>query len=390
MGGAGTISSVGSNVIPSGQGFYVIATRATGQLVFNESAKINTQANAATGNLFLGAPPKVAVNQYLNLKLLKDSVNADGIFIIFKSDASLQYKQGEDAIYKTGNGTASLASFSADDVSLAINTLSLPKKQGMTIGLNVNATISGAYKLNMASVKSMPELFDIWLKDDYKKDSLDVKHNPTYSFNVDRNDAASYGPKRFSLIIRQNPALGVHLLNFAAAKVSNSAEVTWKTENEANYTNFTVEKSIDKGKTFEVVGGFASNDLGTYSLADTKPAKAANQYRLKLEDLNGDITYSKVVTLMFGPPDNSITKNDISIYPNPARTVINLSIPQANNNPLYNIQIVNNTGSVIKTVTSSQPTWQGDVSSLLPGTYIMRVTNKSDNSLVGRSTFVKL
>jgi hypothetical protein len=261
----------------------------------------------------------------------------------------------------------------------------------MVIGLNVNTTVGGAYQLKIAAIKSIPDLFDIWLKDDYLKDSLDVKHNPTYNFSIDLKDAASHDPKRFSLIMRQNPALGLRLLNFAGTKASaTSAQLTWKTENEVNYTNFTVERSIDKGKTFEVVGGFASSALGTYSLADAKPAQTSNQYRLKLEDINGDITYSKIVTLMFGPTNNTITKNDISIYPNPARSNINLSIPQSNGKPLYNIQIVNNTGAIMKSVTSTQATWQGDVSNLLPGTYILRVINKTDNSLVGRSTFVKL
>jgi len=83
---------------------------------------------------------------------------------------------------------------------------------------------------------------EVWLMDNYKKDSLDLRHNTTYTFDMS-DDPNSYGPNRFQLVIRQNPALGVHLLNFAANKASGGAQVVWKTENEQNYTNFTVERS---------------------------------------------------------------------------------------------------------------------------------------------------
>ena len=89
-------------------------------------------------------------------------------------------------------------------------------------------------------------------------------------------------------------------------------------------------------------------------------------------------------------PQFTITKSDIIVYPNPASSVINLAIPQSNSPVSYNIQIVNNMGAIIKTSASSQPSWQGDVSQLLPGTYIIRVLNTNDKSIVGKSTFVKL
>jgi hypothetical protein len=109
-----------------------------------------------------------------------------------------------------------------------------------------------------------------------------------------------------------------------------------------------------------------------------------------MEDLNGTISYSAVVTLMYNATDNTITKNNMNVYPNPAINTINLSLPPNAKLPTYGIQIVNNTGTVVKSATSAQPVWQSDVSSLLPGTYIIRVVNNTDNSVVGKSTFIKL
>jgi hypothetical protein len=106
---------------------------------------------------------------------------------------------------------------------------------------------------------------------------------------------------------------------------------------------------------------------------------------------------------------NSLTIKTVSIYPNPASNVINLSIApnssstsdssvlqttdliQANNSgPLYDIKIISISGATVKTTTSSQPNWQGNVSNLLPGTYIILVQNSNDKSLVGKNMFVKL
>ena len=395
-GGVGTIASSGSNIIPTGQGFYVVAANASAQLIFNESAKVNAQANAKNGNLFLGNPPVAAVNQYLKLKMLKDTVNVDGIMINFNSTAKPEFALNEDALYKPGFGAVSLSSMSADGIPLAVNTLALPKQTQTTIALNVNAETDGTYQLNLDAVKSVPELYDIWLVDAYKKDSVNLKQSSTYSFEIHKGDGGSFGQDRFSLVIRQNPALMMHLLNFTAAKSANSAQVVWKTENEQNYTYFTVERSTNNGQTFSVIGSVPSAALGSYSYLDKAPLLGANLYRLKIEDINGSISYSNVVTIMYGA-SNTITLNGFNLYPNPTAGSLSLAITNqsaanapAAVKPVYNIEIVNSTGAVVKTAQSSSLVWSSDVSQFLPGTYIVRVINSANNSLVGKSTFVKL
>ncbi|MEO6850973.1 MAG: T9SS type A sorting domain-containing protein, partial [Mucilaginibacter sp.] len=389
---AGTIVLNNANIIPSGQGFFVIASDATSTLTFNESAKTNGQASAATGNLLLSTQPlAVKVDQYLHLMLKKDTLNVDGLLINFNDNAKSKFDISKDAPYKIGSGIASLSSRSADSVALSINTLSLPKQGQTVIGLNISAKTDGIYQLNMQSIKSLPAVYEVWLMDAYKKDSLDVRQNPTYSFNITNSDAASFGAKRFSLVIRQNAGLGVKLVNFTATKSSNGVQTIWTTKNEQNYTNFTIERSNDNGKTFEVVGGTGSSAVGTYSLVDKEPLAPADQYRLKIEDLNGNITYSDIVTIQYSNLSNNIVKNGVSIYPNPATSTIKLSITKTTSNvALYGIEIVNNRGAVIKTAVSTQPDWQSDVTGLMPGSYIIRVINNTDRSLIARGTFIKL
>ena len=403
----GAHTNHGSNIIASGQGFYVqannIITASSPQLIFNESAKTSAQNTAL--DLFMSAPGKLAnthfnnsqaTDPHMRLQLAKDSINTDDIYIGLNNSAKREYVFDEDAAYKSGTGLVSLASISADNVNLAINRLSFPKQRD-TIKLRVSAASDGLYKLNMTELQDIPDMYEVWLMDAYKKDSLDIKHNPTYAFNIYGNDTTSFGSTRFSLVIRQNPALALHLLNFAGAKTTRGAEINWTTENEENYTNFTVERSSDGGKTFVVVGGYASSSEGTYSLLDKSPPTATDWYRLKLEDLNGAITYSKPIQLMYSNMSNNLLSNAVSVYPNPATNTINVSLTSsaiklqnASNNGSFAITITGSNGIVVKKAVASKTDWQGAIGNLLPGSYVVQVVNNQDNTVVGKSKFVKL
>lgn len=405
-----------SNIIPSGQGFYVKATGASAQLIFHESAKTSAQVTGptqATGpTLLLSSKPVKAAApvQYLRLQMAKDSDNVEETIVRFENTAKNEFVDGEDSEHMSGSGAVSFSSKSSNNINLGINHIPFPKAPQTVIKLNVSATADGQYTISKTELKNVPDLYEIWLMDALKKDSLDIKHNATYKFDVLKSDTNTYGSNRFSLVIRQNKALGVHLLDFTAAKAANGVPVTWKTENEEDYTNFTVERSTDNGATFNVLGGFTSNSQQVYTFLDASPAKTVDLYRLKLEDLNGSISYSNVITIVYD--QSKLAAADINVYPNPAIGVINLAINKNNSlpsNPVglqnmssssvsiknasavsYAIKIVNILGTVVKSVISPKPNWQDDVSSLLPGTYIIQVVNSRDKSLVGKATFVKL
>ncbi|WP_295674116.1 hypothetical protein, partial [uncultured Mucilaginibacter sp.] len=330
-GGTGTIATTGSNIIPSGQGFFVSALSSTASLTFNEAGKTSAQATPVIGNLFLGAPPLASVGQFLRLNMVQDSVHTDGVIINFTGSSKAQFVPDEDAMYKSGNGPVSLSSMSADHIALAINSQALPKLTPTVIPLSVNAAASGTYQLKLSTIKSIPDLYDVWLKDAYAKDSLDIKHNLAYAFTIAKSDTNSFGANRFSLVIRENPALMVHLLNFTAAKAIGGAEIAWTAENEQNYTYFAIERSTDGGVTFNTLGGYASSAAGTYSLLDKAPIAGENLYRLKMVDLNGTISYSGVAKVMYGNI-KSLAKSSISIYPNPSSGIINLAINQDKSN----------------------------------------------------------
>jgi trimeric autotransporter adhesin len=400
-----------ANIIASGQGFFVQASSSSAALTFYETAKTLTQPPSSF--LMLDAMPSAnttaASLQYMRLVMRMDSINNDDMLVMFNPAASTKFDMMEDAAYMMGNGAPEhLASFSSDSVMLAINKVPFPNLTPLVIPLSVSATASGQFTFERQEFQSIPKLYNVWLMDKFMADSLDLRANTKYVFNLDVTDTTSFGKNRFSLVIRQNPALMVHLLNFTGTKATGGAQIAWKTENEENYTNFTVQRSADGGKTFAAIDAVTSGSLGSYGFLDTNPPAGPDTYRLQMQDLNGTITYSNVVTLIYGNSSNSGSGN-ISVYPNPATSQINLvinktvSVSTSNNLTLqqslsaiptgtgsYGIKIISMTGNIITDTSSSATTWQNDISKLLPGTYIIQVINNGDKSVVGSSTFVKI
>lgn len=355
----------------------------------------------------------------LRLKLVKDAFNNDDIAIGFDADATTAYNNQLDSKYMEGiNAEEGLSSLSSDNIRLSVNIVPLPRQGPLTIRLDVEAANSGAFTLERTELDSIPPVYDVWLIDQFAKDSLDLRTGTMYAFNVDKNNTKTFGDNRFMVVIRQNPALSIHLLSFDAIKASNTTQLTWKTENEETTTVFTAERSIDDGATFFKLDTLTSNNTGSYSYTDKTPLDGTDLYRIKITDMNGAISYSNVLSINFGSTvtETNTSTGNISIYPNPSTGVINLAISQNSNNgspsnsqkkvtagktqliaaissagnASYDIKIFNINGSILKEGVSSSASWQTNVSSLSPGTYIMQVTNNSDHALVGKSTFIKL
>jgi hypothetical protein len=262
---------------------------------------------------------------------------------------------------------------------------------------------------------TIPQVYDIWLRDNLTKDSINLRTNTAYAFNINKNDSTTFGSNRFVVVIRQNLVLGFHLLSFSAAKTTVGAHLAWTTENEQDNTTFSVERSIDEGKTFYDLDSLTSGSLGSYSFDDKNPVNGTDEYRVKITDMNATISYTNVVTLDFDSTTIAAeASNNISVYPNPSNGVINLAINPNSSNPStdsqtlqtsglmhsyaalpssstsYAIKIININGYVVKTASSAAANWQDNVSTLSPGTYVIQVVNNKDKTVVGKSTFIKL
>lgn len=135
----------------------------------------------------------------LKIKLQQDSASIDETLLKFEHNAPINYSSAVDAVYFTGFGIGSLASLTANGIPCAIHTL--PFVQANATRLKVGASHDGVYLLKISYTSNIPQNMNIWLKDAYKKDSLNLRLW-NYSFNVYKADSNSYGSKRFTVVLR--------------------------------------------------------------------------------------------------------------------------------------------------------------------------------------------
>ena len=391
----GTAVGSASNMIASGQGFFIRASAANQTLSFRETAKTNTQPSAVKLNTLMGiAKGQVSTGEPLiRLQMVKDSINTDEIVVRLDDSASTAYSINEDASDMGGISAAvSLSALSSDSVKLAINVLPFPKKSSQAIPLYVDAISAGAYQLKLTELRNLSQVYQVMLKDSYLQDSVIMREGSSYGFSIDKSDSSTFAGNRFQLVISQGPQKQLKLVAFGADKAQGGSLINWKVKNEYNTSTFYVERSTDKGKNFLPIGSLQSNNKNNYNIVDKTPVKGENQYRLKLLDVNDDISYSNIATLFYSSVPNSAV--NLTIYPNPAASSINLSVAQDekfSNFKIdsYDIEIVNSFGIVVKKGSSQQANWHTNIGNLQPGTYMVQVTNSKNKNLIGITSFVK-
>ncbi|MGZ3946423.1 MAG: T9SS type A sorting domain-containing protein, partial [Mucilaginibacter sp.] len=248
------------------------------------------------------------------------------------------------------------------------------------------------YQLKLPQLSNLSPAYQVMLRDRHLQDSVIMHAGSSYSFNIDKSDSSTFGCKRFDLVIKQEAQNQLKLVAFGADKAPGGSLISWKVKNEYNTTTFYVERSTDKGQNFRPIGGLQSNSTNSYDIVDKSPAKGENQYRLKLLDINDNISHSNIATLFYpSVPNNSV---NLTIYPNPAASSISLSVAQDKKfssfkTDPYDVKIVNAFGLVVKKGKSQQASWHANIGDLLPGTYMVQVTNSNNKSLIGITSFVK-
>lgn len=133
----------------------------------------------------------------LRLTLKLDSASIDETSFGFNHSASCNYSNSQDAPYFSGFSNGSLSSLTRDGVRCAVQTL--PSSPGI-IRLNVTAKNDGVYILKTSFVRNFPANTGIWLKDAYRRDSLNIRLW-NYRFDIIKSDTNTYSAHRFSFVI---------------------------------------------------------------------------------------------------------------------------------------------------------------------------------------------
>lgn len=156
----------------------------------------------------------------------------------------------------------------------------------------------------------------------------------------------------------------------------------WTTLNELNNTGFTILRSND-GINFTRIATISSTAINgagaNYGFTDNNPLQGLSYYRLEMQDVNGNKTYSDIKQVRIG--QSSV----ITVYPNPASAVLNISSSQAFGNAT--LRIINSGGQVVQQQQLNGSSVQTiSISKLSPGIYYAEI---SDGTIKEQFQFMK-
>ncbi len=176
-----------------------------------------------------------------------------------------------------------------------------------------------------------------------------------------------------------NNPLPVQLHQITATRQQEGINIQWEVSREVEFSYYTIETSAD-GRTFATIGQVAATNSTWYSFLHNNPVSGTNYYRLKMVDLDGHFTYSRIVSCLF-IPDNYIVR----VLNNPFSEKLQLQI-DAKENTIMQMQLFDGTGRQLlqKNITL----YKGRNHVGLPvnrwanGTYLLKISNADFQKMV--------
>lgn len=174
------------------------------------------------------------------------------------------------------------------------------------------------------------------------KPTANMQPSTTYYFRV---NAAEYPADRPLPSLTTAAVLPIRISDFTVKPDGKSVKVEWTTASEQNNDRFEIERSSD-GRAWKVIatvkGSGTTSQARHYQAYDNLPLKGMNYYRIKQYDLNGKSFISDVRSIRMLIENNGL----LSVYPNPARSVINFSLRDFSGSNVV-ATLTNNSGKII-------------------------------------------
>jgi hypothetical protein len=375
-------NSITSNSTPitigSGQGFFVKSNNVTSSIAFSEAMKTASQPLT----LLMGVPVTDPGEGNVKLQMVQDSANYDVAQLRFADNYISNYVDTEDADDLNGSGqTVFFGAMTADKRLVGIASQPLDKKK-TSVFLSVNDSSSGTFSIKKEDISNIPDKYDVWLMDHFKKDSLNLRADSTYNFNLDKSNPLTFGDARFEVVIRIKDLPKYQLTSFSGKRSQGANLLQWNVQNEYTYTYFELERSFDN-KTFEGVNNSMSTANGNYTFTDRGTSNPVVFYRLKQTDIYGN-TYTSNIIIRVEDEDDKV----FSVYPNPASDFLNFDIKEEVKGNII-MSIYNSVGRMVKTSSHSSNTGQENVSSLLPGPYTVELIDNGTKKRLASTKFIK-
>ena len=259
-----------------------------------------------------------------------------------------------------------------NDFSAAVDNMDVRKFMNATDNLAIkngnynliverrpNICITDTLLLMLTGTRVAPYRFDIdpsvlnypniksYLIDKYLTTETPVSMDTVTSVNFNiTTDPLSRVANRFMIVYRQQPPVRFAALT-ATRNTDNSVNTVFKTENENNVNNYSIERSID-GIVFEPIASQipTANNFGNpyYNYLDAGANTAYNWYRIKANIIAGTAIYSMSVRAEKAFINQL---SNINVFPNPVTAgSINVGFENKQSG-LYRLSIVSSTGQII-------------------------------------------
>ena len=171
--------------------------------------------------------------------------------------------------------------------------------------------------------------------------------------------------------------LPIQLVSFTAQPQGNNVQVNWVVATETKVATYQVLYSTN-GINFTGIGSQPATGSLNYSQLHTSPQQGLNYYRLKVIDLDGAISYSEIRKVNFGK-----ALDNISLYPVPANTFVNITFSAGMVNKPATISILSIDGRLMlkQNIAALNQTETINLSKLASGKYIvsMMINNEITN-----------
>jgi len=183
---------------------------ANGQAVFVESILVNddfltidfkeTQKQFADDYNGFFRTPRV-FKEKIKIGLVQDNNKVDEVVIRYANDAGVSNTEVGKLDIKSMNSGTYISSLK-EAKGMAVQTRSLKTLSNDEVWLNIGATASGTYQLNFSEFENFAGT-DIYLIDHYTNTTQNIKQNDKYAFSVDKDNVATKGSTRFSVVFNR-------------------------------------------------------------------------------------------------------------------------------------------------------------------------------------------
>lgn len=204
----------------------------------------------------------------------------------------------------------------------------------------------------------------------------------------DKLYAVGYGqfPANLGIVARYllGPEAGplpVSLVDFTATAENKIVRLRWQTSSEHNLSNFIIQRSGDT-QNFTSIGYLNANGntnfKTNYTTLDNSPLNDINYYRLKMMDIDGKFSFSKIVSVKLKDDGFNFT-----LSPNPAQDILHVNINGVHET--VTLQIVDANGKKVKemkSVLNGSTSLSIDIHNLSRGVYSLKLFKTSKNEII--------